>query len=245
MTYGALVEAVLSKAGPYLVDDAFLTRNAGSCVNRAVYIAQQVYNFPCMEASIQLTTTQGNTALGNKPARFKSVRGNPYLVHFTGNEHTELFDAWWTEQDVLRRYKEDTRIVGQPKVILELPTSFKVYPTPDGASDWADGNYRVKILYWAYLPDLAGNADTNWFTENAAQYIIWAAAGLLLEDVPGQETNAMRWMVTEEPLLNPTTKADKELFRLVRRAKIDALPKRIFVMPRRDAHAPRDRLNLR
>jgi hypothetical protein len=245
MTYGSLIEAVLSKAGPYLVDDEFLTRNAGSYVNRAVYIAQQVYNFPCMEASIQLTTAVNTTALGNKPTRFKSVRGNPYLVRFTGNEHQELFDAWWTEQDVLRRYKEDTRVVGPPKVILELPKSFKVYPMPDGASDWTGGEYRVKILYWEYLRDLAVDADTNWFTENAAQYIIWAAAGLLLEDVPGQETNAMRWTVTEEPLINPTTRADKELFRLVRRAKTDALPKRIFVMPQRDAQAPRDRLNLR
>jgi hypothetical protein len=70
----------------------------------------------------------------------------------------------------------------------------EVYPYPDGASDWPDGNYRIQIPYWAYTPPLVASGDTNWFTRDGpgVEYIV-AAASMMCFEMDWDEARATFW----------------------------------------------------
>ena len=70
----------------------------------------------------------------------------------------------------------------------------EVYPYPDGASDWPNGNYRIQIPYWMYVPNLTKATDTNWFTKDGpgAEYII-AAATMMSFEMDWDEARASFW----------------------------------------------------
>ena len=59
--------------------------------------------------------------------------------------------------------------------------NIEVYPFPDGNSDWSDGNYRVQIPYWGYVPPLLAAADSNWFTVNAIEFLVSCTTALCFE----------------------------------------------------------------
>ena len=73
-----------------------------------------------------------------------------------------------------------------PSVLLIAPPSdnnntstMEVYPLPDGLSDWPDGEYRLQVPYFAFMPNLSANGDSNWLTQqpNGEQFLIaWATA---------------------------------------------------------------------
>jgi hypothetical protein len=54
--------------------------------------------------------------------------------------------------------------------------NWEVYPLPDESADWGDGQYRVYVPYWRFLPDLVADGDTNWFTTHAEEFIVKMAA---------------------------------------------------------------------
>ena len=54
--------------------------------------------------------------------------------------------------------------------------NFEVFPLPDGQSLYANGQYRIVVPYWKYLTALSASSDTNWFTANAEQWIVWKTA---------------------------------------------------------------------
>jgi hypothetical protein len=73
----------------------------------------------------------------------------------------------------------NTLDTGRPWVLIdgEAPADdgtrqWDIYPIPDGNSDYVDGEYRIKVPYWRYLPALVADGATNWFTENAEEYLV-------------------------------------------------------------------------
>lgn len=89
---------------------------------------------------------------------------------------------------------------GPPMVIaITEPTDvlntrqLNIYPLPDGRSLYTTapaGEYRIRIPYIRQLPDLSGS-QTNWFTLNAEEYIIYAAVSIgyfFNQDVPNGTT---------------------------------------------------------
>lgn len=146
-------------------------------INEALKELQEEHNFKVMEAiGGPYTTTLDTRTLVTIPSTFKEYRGNPYYVENTGYKVAldmatvpniqSALDAFQTEDD------------GEPLLLLESsPTdtgsrSWEVYPLPDGLSDYDDGEYRIYVPYWRYLPDLSADGDTNWFTVNAREYVI-------------------------------------------------------------------------
>src|SRR5262249_541290 len=54
----------------------------------------------------------------------------------------------------------------------ETIMEFFIRPYPDNLSDWDDGNYRIVIPVYRFTTDLAAADSQNWFTFNAADYIV-------------------------------------------------------------------------
>lgn len=155
-------------------------------INQAVREAEDRYNFRHMEATIQVQTVVGVRELTAPNSRYKAQRADPFLLYKNGS--TREIDWAPSQSDMLRQFPEasedPTRGAGAPQFLLEVYDEYEsayelhVYPLPDGNSDWANGEYRVRVPYWRYSVDLVDGGDTNFFTLNAPFYLIYRATSL-------------------------------------------------------------------
>jgi len=168
VTYQEIQTAALEA----LIDPVAIVSNAvPRLVNQAIRELEGRFKFKAMQANANYTTlVNTNTLVGNAgalPADFKAFRGRPYYVEFLGS--TGPMDIVLSKELVQRRW--DTNDFADPHSIV-VDDGLFVYPQADGASDYPDGEYRITIPYWKTLGNLVNPTDTNWFTENAAQYLI-------------------------------------------------------------------------
>lgn len=178
-------------------------------VNKAVRDAQDEHNILFMDKTHSFTTALGTRVLGTKAAigDWKERRALPWL-HLGDGDNKEI--KWApSKSEMIRRFTEDdAEDKGQPQFILETETNFEVYPLPDDESLWDDGNHRVKLPYWSYLPALVQDEATNWFTDNADWYLVFQASahGLLFNRDP-QNASTLFQMATQE--LSRVVRLDK------------------------------------
>ena len=166
-----------------------VTAQVPTLVKEAVRSLQRDHNFKVMEAeSSLLSTATATRVLSAVPSDFKELRGLPYEIMADGTVRELLNPA--NRVAIIREWgttaggeAETDLHNGNPQAILiGEPTSeagamnFEVYPLPDGQSLYANGQYRIVVPYWKYLTALSASADTNWFTTNAEQWIVWKAA---------------------------------------------------------------------
>ena len=237
-TFATIQDRVLRRLQPYLIeDDASLVEIPGA-INRAIRIAQEHQLFRSTVVLASFTTTLATRALGNKPADWRQRRANPYLLTDTDDAQIEI--QWLPdEQEDIRLFSQSTSLdKGQPLFIQERVTDFAVFPFPDGESDYSGGEYRVKIPYHKWFTDLSAASDSNWLTDNAEDMIVWAAAGDILFDIPGQEQRAVAWMFGPEPKRAPISRADRELRRVISQEKSSSLPRHFVLRARRDPLGP-------
>lgn len=200
-------------------------------INQVIRRAQDRHNFRFMEETIEFVTVASQRNLGAVPERYKEKRADPWILE--DNETREI-DWLASQSDAIRGYNDDPAVdVGAPREILESETAFDVYPYPNGQSLDPDGEYRVNIPYWRYLPDLVEDTDNNWLTDNAADYVAWAATGeafLFLEN----EARATIYITraggsTEGPLTG-------ELGRIVSVDKRSRLQRRLTLTPKKGVY---------
>lgn len=176
-TYGELQTSVRTR----LIDaPSAVVTEVPVLVNRAVKAIQQQHDFLVMKRRIAAQVTVLDThALVARPANWKKPRARPVLTYATG--HTRELDWADDQSDLVGVYGElvDVFDEGRPQwLIFGDPSDdsgaldIEVWPLPDGLSDWNDGEYRITIPYYGYLTPLSAAGDTNWFTENAEEYII-------------------------------------------------------------------------
>lgn len=191
---------------------------------------------------------------------WKEPRENPYYVLQIG-ETRELDWApagnrvytyrQWAPFDIFAKGPPRMLLVSNPNDDPQAPDltmtnlDIEAYPYSDSNSDWTStpvGEYRIKIPYWGYTPPLVNASDTNWFVENARQYVIRMATAMAFE-LDWDEGHATYWR-------NSAIGANFDMadFRTLggwgRVAvnidkSITYAPGRVLV-PRRDVYAPRD-----
>lgn len=191
---------------------------------------------------------------------WKEPRENPYYVLQIGD--TRELD-WAPAGNRLYTYRQwapfDPFSKGPPRMLLISPgnddplnpdllgidMNVECYPYSDSLSDWTTapvGEYRVHLPYWGYLPNLSANSDTNWFTENATEYILAHATALGFE-MDWDEERSMFWHAKafgkafDESNFNTLGGFARVALNLDR--SITYAPGRVLV-PRRDVFAPRD-----
>lgn len=182
-------------------------------VNNAMRELQKKHNFKVMEKRFQVNTTAATRALGAMPADLKEFRleANPYYVRQLAGARPLV---WATEpsEPAMVWAPADT---GAPQVLVPLePTddvgtyAIEVWPLPDDASDWSDGEYRIHIPYFRYLPALTADGSTNWFTVNADEFIVRKATALGFA-ADWDETRSTYWHALAEEKSQEAIRADK------------------------------------
>lgn len=179
-------------------------------INDAIRSAQRRYNFRAMEQVQTFTTTSGSVSLGSL-SRFKEYKDKgPYLLRQRSVAKRFLTAL---EPDARMAVLSDADLPDEPQFIINTigndgSTTLTIAPYPDTNSDWDDGNYRIVVPYYAYTAKLVANGDTNWFTENAEDYIISQATARGFQLDWDYESMAL-WLQDAEKLFQEVKKADK------------------------------------
>ena len=224
VTYSTLQTRVLRR----VIDaPAAVQAEVGSLINDAIRSLQRERHFKVMEATTGLlTTTVGARTLSTAavPSNFKEYRGKPYYQSYLG----QTYDMVVVQQ---RQAAHDLfgidvdRDIGYPILLLDAEPStvagarnWEVFPYPDGNSDWSDGEYRVVVPYWKWLPVLSAGGDSNWFTDNADDFIIYKATSAAFA-LDWDEARSSYWEGEANKLKGEIIKRDK----LLRLSSFDTL----------------------
>lgn len=151
-------------------------------VNRAIEKAARRYNFRFMHTVMEATTAENTRKLADKPADWKETASLPWLLEQGGGSKEINWAA--SASDMIRLFgsaapAEGSAIpidAGTPAFLLETADELEVWPFPDTQATWDDGNYRLRVPYWAMPADLSADDDSNWLTEQAPFYVIYDAA---------------------------------------------------------------------
>lgn len=158
-----------------------ITTEVNGMVNSAIRTLEQRRKWECCKELVEFTTTAGSNTLGTVPTNFRGIRGKPYYQPEAGIANQIVWAT--SKSDVSRAIANDRE--GAPMfVYVDLAASestfsrsFLIYPLPDGFSDYSGGEYRVKLPYWKTMATLSGSSDSNWFLNNAEDFIVKRATG--------------------------------------------------------------------
>lgn len=176
-TYSEIQERVLRR----LIDvPSAVQAEVPDLINDAMKGLQDLIQFPFQETVTgTFTTSEGLHDLGPIPENFQKVIAQPYMVLDDDPGDIQILALADDPHQINKLYDTDSE--GAPEVVLVGPLSsdgsgqFLIYPLPDGLSDYDDGEYRIFIPYAKYLDVLEDDADENWFTTHALQYLIFKA----------------------------------------------------------------------
>lgn len=183
MTYGEIQDEVLRN----VIDlPTAVQEGVPDFVNRAMKTLQGKYNFKVMEKEADYLTVVGQrnlelSGVEQLPTRFKEWRLEPYYVTDDGEWSELIFAPNMTAVRRLIANEEE----GAPEILFQneytnddalvTHSVIEVYPLPDGNSDYDDGEYRIAVPYVGYVAPLSADADDNWFTLNAEEWLIFQA----------------------------------------------------------------------
>jgi len=192
-------------------------------INDAIFALQREYNFRVMEASVTYVTAPGITTLGSiSTPLFKEYRDKgPYLLKNL-TKSIKLLTA--LDTDVNMAVLNTATEPDQPEFVLNTVDpntgqyNFFVAPFPDTASDWPNGNYRIVLPYYQYIPNLVNPSDTNWFVLYAREYIVNKATAEAFGLDWDYDSMAL-WLQRAKEKKNEVIKADK----MSRLASVDTL----------------------
>lgn len=190
---------------------------------QAVKDLQDRHGFKVCETQTSvMTTSVGLRTLAVVPSDLARYRKLPVSLEPIDGRTREL--AFTHDRDAAeRQFGTDAggealtdSIEGRPELILHGEpndmgvSSWEVYPLPDGLSIYANGEYRIRIPYYRYLPTLSADGDENWLTNNAHQFIIQQAVSYgFFED--HDVNNGQVWAARAGTELQKIIDADKKL----------------------------------
>jgi len=187
-------------------------------INAAMRKLQSRHNFKVMETlTASLLTTIAVRTLAAVPTNFKEIRGTSYMLRDDGSTRDLIYAA--NREAILDAFpSNDPNDKGEPQAILDAEPNdanvrnFEVWPFPDGLSDFTGGEYRIVIPYWRFVAALAAGTDTNWFTVNAEDYLVYKATADAFALDWDEEHEAI-WLAKSNNEFNDTKMQDKR-FRL-------------------------------
>jgi hypothetical protein len=207
-------------AGEIIDTSAEIQNRIPGWINQAFRDAEKKpgINLRHMERLTFIDTVAAQRALASgKPSDWKEKRDEPWRLYANGD--TGGLEWAPSEAEMRARYPySNTARTGAPVYILETPDGFEVYPFSDGQGDFG-GQYRIAIPYYGMTPLLVGDGETNWWTENAEEFLKHQAAGygLLFADWPDR---AAAQFAQAKTLLDDIIRHDKRS-KLARRVTIE------------------------
>lgn len=130
------------------------------------------YNHMESNSTVAITNT-GSEDDGyiSRPTRYKSVK---WMSVVDDNEYYRMFQT--STVGLLQKYPEQNDDRDRPEAFSsnEATDEFIIRPLPDQA-------YSIEAVTYCYTAELSADVDTNWWTENAWECLLF---GALLESAP-------------------------------------------------------------
>jgi hypothetical protein len=219
----ATVAAIVERVERRVIDlPSHVQAETETLVEKAYREIQRAHNFDVMERRLGLSTTSGDPSLGTldeaSASLFKEFdpEQKPFWTDDSGE--TSFLEIAFSEAQVRAMFNQDASLgVGRPRVLLwrhqagaeDHPgdIELKVYPVPDGLAQTSDGEYSIQVPYYRYL---TFPSTSDWFTNNAEWFIIFAATAeaFLLNQDPQQ---AAIWQAKADKELREVIRVDKRL----------------------------------
>lgn len=156
-----------SKVALYLNRDD-LAAQIGDFINMTIHRVEKENsgfgNWKCMEKREIVTTSEAYIFI---PQRFKEA------IWFKVKDGDRYYDLQKTSpKHALNLYPYPDSGKGRPVIFstIKATNEFLVRPTPDKF-------YTFDLYYYVYSPDLSADTDTNWWTENAWEILLYGALG--------------------------------------------------------------------
>jgi hypothetical protein len=219
----ATYQEIQTRVGQIIIDlPTTVTAQLPTLVNEAMRSIQRQHNFRVMKSTSQLfTTTYQTAALGAVPSNFKSYRGRPVLINQDGS--VQQLEVVGHQDEMTRDFgttaggeADADLLMGRPRVITMGDPSdvagtmnFLVGPIPDDLSLYDDGDYRISVPYWKWMPALSASSDENWFTTYADDYLTFQAAAEGFFDDHDVE-NGTYWQQKAQQRLQEIIISDKQ-----------------------------------
>lgn len=210
-------ETVTARVKDIIIDETdIVANNAGQYVNDAIREFQERMNVDDMRAKVEIVTDVGaadpqilgvfDTVLPS----FKGPRETPYIMHGDGVEEPMVFAR---SGDLIRNNFDtaSSTDIGAPQALYkDEDANLLVFPLPDGNSLNGDGEYRINIPYWKYLPELTGS-QSNFFIDRMKNAVTYKAAAMGFYDNDYQNMGD-RMEVRSENQFNIVRKSIKNAF---------------------------------
>lgn len=147
---------------------------------------EEAHGFLHMEQTQEIVTVEDarDHASYAKDALFLRTRmdARPVLVDGTGA--TRKIDWLISKDDEVDLYSDDPVDKGAPKHLYETATAWRIFPYPDALAPsgtlFSDGNWRVRIPCFYRIAQPGTPSGSNWWTDNAEQYLVHRAAARVL-----------------------------------------------------------------
>lgn len=149
-------------------------------INQAMHRIEREHNFNCMQARITGTLTDDTIS---EPVRFKEV--DALFLNINGALRRLTKDSYG---HMLSIYPSGSLAKETPLLFARLTSVSKFYMRP-----YPDSAYSYEMIYYAYTADSSSDSDTNWWTNNAWEALLY---GALLEAMPyvADDTRLAIWL---------------------------------------------------
>jgi hypothetical protein len=191
-------------------------------------LEERAYKFIIQEAAIypdpkvnagytSVLATGGGAPASAAPDDWLGPRGDPFrLIGGTGDDALDLRlpPLQWVEADseLYKIHRSDASYVdarGEPKFLTwDTATSDNVSGVVINCAPVADILYNFHITYWKRLDTLTGTGDSNWWTENLQDYLVFRAAARTLA-FNRDHTEAARYELMAEAAFRRAKSHDK------------------------------------
>jgi len=156
-----------------------ITPLIGNWITLAQKNIERTRNWKCMQNRTSLASSDDTIAM---PTRYKSIE---WLLVKDGDMYYPLVKN--TPQEIFLAYPDPNAMKGRPNRYASMYSTneFMVRPYPDK-------EYTFDIFSYNYLAELATDTDTNWWTLNAWDLLLYGAL-LIAARYIGDEKQIQAW----------------------------------------------------
>jgi len=173
-----------TKVADYLDRTDISASVIGSFIQIAQRKLERNNDWRCMQIEASLSSADAYLDL---PSNFKDAISLRYI-----SDSNHYFIERTSYRDAIERYRNITTAASAPAIyaVNYATDEMLVRPTPDVS-------YAYRLVYYGYTDTLINDADTNWWTTDAWEALIY---GALLESVVylGQDVRAIVWQTMYE-----------------------------------------------
>lgn len=193
MNYGnlkTLVESYIHRSTSQIV------ANIPAWINSAMHKLERRHNWACMEDE-DTGSLNSATDYITITTRYKNIKS--FFIEYNDR---------WVELD-RRNYRNLIRLFPDDDNSKSIPESYSVSRAKGKVlvRPYPDTTYNYEITYRRYTADLSADIDTNFWTDNHYEILLY---GALLQGELFAEADKIKWRNMYDEMVNELTVAEKE-----------------------------------